>query len=256
MCLILLAIDTHPRYPLVIAANRDEFYARPTSAARWWEDAPEVLAGRDLRSGGSWMGVTRAGRWAAVTNYRDPSEFGRSAPSRGALVSDFLRGDLGPEAYLRRLLPRAEEFNGFNLLVGDLDEVWWLSNRATGPVRVEAGVHGLSNHLLDTPWPKVERGTRELTRILAGPDPSPDTLLDLLLDRTLAADHQLPETGMDRDRERALSPAFILTPDYGTRASTALLLDRDGELRFQERSFLPGTLRYREEGFDFSTAGS
>jgi uncharacterized protein with NRDE domain len=256
MCLILLAIHTHPRYPLVIAANRDEFYARPTRSAHWWEDAPEVLAGRDLRSGGSWMGVTRAGRWAAVTNYRDPSEFGRTAPSRGALVSDFLRGDSGPEAYLRGLLPRAGEFNGFNLLVGDLDEIWWLSNRAAGPVRVEAGVHGLSNHLLDTPWPKVQRGTRELARLLADPDPAPDALLDLLLDRTLAADHQLPETGVDRERERALSPAFILTPDYGTRASTAILLERDGELRFQERSFLPGTFRFREARFRFSTAGA
>lgn len=249
MCLILFALSAHPRYSLVLAANRDEFFARPTRAAHWWEDAPEVLAGRDLRGGGSWLGVTKRGRWAAVTNFREPGSIRADAPSRGALVSDFLRGDLPPERYLEDLLARAGDFNGFNLLVGDASGAWWLSNRGDGVLPVAPGVHGLSNHLLDTPWPKVERGRRELERVLAAPEP--DALLDLLLDRTLAADHLLPETGVGRELERELSASFILTPDYGTRSSTALLLSRDGTALLRERTFRPATQDYRTESFEF-----
>lgn len=256
MCLILFASDAHPRYRLVLAANRDEFYERPTAAAHWWEDAPDLLAGRDRRGGGSWMGVTREGRWAAVTNYRDLSSVRADAPSRGALVSDYLRGDLPPERYLQTLERRAGDYNGFNLLVGDASGVWWLSNHTPGPVRVEPGVHGLSNHLLDTPWPKVERGTRQLRAALAQPDPDTDAFLTLLLDRTLAADQELPDTGVGRELERALSAAFILTPDYGTRSSTALLMDIDGEVVLCERAFRPGTLDFTESRFRFTTRQS
>ena len=256
MCLILFAVDAHPRYSLVLAANRDEFYERPTAAAHWWENAPDLLAGRDLRGGGSWMGVTRGGRWAAVTNYRDLPSVRADAPSRGALVSDYLRGDLPPEQYLRALERRAGDYNGFNLLVGDSGGVWWLSNHAVGPIRVEPGIHGLSNHLLDTPWPKVERGTQQLRTALAEAEPDTDGFLGLLLDRTLAADHNLPDTGVGRDLERALSAAFILTPDYGTRSSTALLMDVDGGVVLRERTFRPGTLDFIESRFRFTTRQS
>lgn len=256
MCLILFAVDAHPRYPLVIAANRDEFYDRPTSLADWWEDAPEVLAGRDLRSGGSWMGVTREGRWAAVTNFREATGDHPDALSRGALVSDYLRGDTPPGAYLAGLQPRADRFNGFNLLVGQGADCWWLSNRAPAPLRVTPGVHGLSNHLLDTPWPKVRRGTEALARTLTDPAPDPDRLLELLLDRTLAADHDLPRTGVPDDLERALSSAFILAPGYGTRSSTALLIDRAHEVTLVERSYRPGTLDYQTSRFRFPTRPS
>ena len=254
MCLILLAHEAHPRVPLVIAANRDEFYARPTAPADWWDDAPGVLAGRDLRGGGSWLGVTRTGRWAAVTNYRESSAERPAAPSRGTLVGDFLRGREPPAEYLRRLSSRANAYNGFNLLVGEPGSIYWLSNRAspdgTSPVSVEPGLHGLSNHLLDTAWPKVERGTRSLAALLRAAEPATDPLLDLLLDRTIAADHELPHTGVGIALERALSTLFIATPEYGTRASTALLIDRGGRAHFVERTHQPGAAA-EERRFEF-----
>jgi uncharacterized protein with NRDE domain len=248
MCLILLAHDAHPRYRLVVAANRDELYDRPTAPAGWWEDAPEVLGGRDLRGGGSWLGMTRSGRWAAVTNYRDRSAERKDAPSRGDLVGDFLRGGDSPAEYLARLRRRAADYNGFNLLVGEPGSVFWFSNRAVErhdlPGReVTPGVHGLSNHLLDTPWPKVERGKRELERLLADPELAPEPMLDLLLDRTVAADDDLPDTGL-----------FITTPVYGTRASTALLIDRDGRVLLVERSHRPDTPHAEERRYEFQTA--
>lgn len=252
MCLILFALDAHPRYPLVVAANRDEFHGRPTRPAGWWPEAPGVLAGRDERSGGTWMGATRGGRWAAVTNHRNPTTERGSAPSRGSLVAEYLRGGEPPEAFLARVAEGAGAYDGFNLLVGEGSRVLWLSNRAPtpGPVAVEPGVHGLSNALLDTPWPKVVRGRRELERLLGEPELRPAALLDAMLDRTLAADRELPETGVGTEHERALSPRFILGPTYGTRASTALLLEHGGTLRFVERTYRPGTTEYRERAFE------
>jgi len=252
MCLILFALDAHPDYPLVLAANRDESYDRPTAPAAPWEDAPRVIAGRDLRGGGTWMGATPEGRWAALTNYRDPREFGRDAPSRGHLVADFLRGDRAPEAYLESLRPRATEYNGFNLLVGDARSAWWYSNRAAAPEPVSPGVHGLSNHLLDTPWPKVERGKRALARLLEGADAlAPDHLLEILLDRTYAADHELPDTGVGVELERALSSLFIVSPGYGTRSSTALLVDRHGRSLLVERTYDRGGPEWTERKWEF-----
>lgn len=242
MCLILFAHRAHPEYRLVLAANRDEFYDRPTAPAAPWPDAPGVVAGRDLRGGGTWLAVGPGGRWAALTNHRDPAEFGRAAPSRGELVAGFLRGGDPPAAYLARLAPRAGEYNGFNLLVGDAAGVHWLGNRSgTGPREVEPGVHGLSNAHLDTPWPKVTRGTAALGTLLRpGATPAPDPLLEILLDDALAADHDLPDTGVERALERALSAMFIRTPGYGTRSSTALLVRHDGSSTLVERSYAPG----------------
>lgn len=255
MCLILLAHRVHPDFPLVFAANRDEFYARPTAPAGWWEDAAEVLAGRDLRAGGTWMGVTRGGRWAAVTNYRDFRLEGAERPggrSRGELVSGFLLGDDAPEEYIRGLQERAVEYNGFNLLVAAGDSLWYFSNRGGAPEELEPGVYGLSNHLLDTPWPKVVRGKRALAALLQeGYLLPPDPLFEILAGSDPAPDAELPDTGVGRDLERALSSLFIVTPVYGTRASTVLLISRAGMATFVERSFAAGAQRGEEIRYEF-----
>lgn len=258
MCLILLAHELHPRYRLVLAANRDEFHARPTERARFWPDDPRVLAGRDLLRGGTWMGVTRSGRWAAVTNVREWPPRGTSeGPSRGHLVSDFLTGGAGPEEYARALEARGSEYQGFNLLVGDGAALWYLSNRDPGGARtLPPGLYGVSNHLLDTPWPKVERGKRALASLLEEEPLTAERLLDPLLDRVRAADEELPDTGVGAERERALSAAFIVSPGYGTRASTALLMERAGEVTFVERGFLEGGEAGEEVRYGFRLASS
>lgn len=237
MCLILLAWQVHPDYPLVVAANRDEFLSRRTAAADFWDDAPDVLAGRDLQAGGTWLGVTRDGRFAALTNYRDPARVKASAPSRGELVSRFLTGSLSPPEYLAELAAVAGAYNGFNLLFGDADSLWCFSNCGEGERRLDPGVYGLSNHLLDTPWPKVARGKSALGAALqALPDEAP--LLALLRDDRIAPDEVLPRTGLSMEWERLLSAAFIRSPEYGTRSATVLLRDRTGMVRFVEQTFL------------------
>ncbi|MCX5821078.1 MAG: NRDE family protein [Deltaproteobacteria bacterium] len=235
MCLILFAWKMHENFPLVLAANRDEFYERPSAPAAFWEDAPDLLAGRDLREGGTWLGITRKGRLAAITNYRDPASLKIGAPSRGRLVSDYLRGRGIPEVYLRRIAPDADRFNGFNLLVGDPDDLFCFSNRGARE-RLDPGIYGLSNRLLDTPWPKVERGKTALSALLKE-GLSPETLFALLTDRTRPPDDRLPDTGVGLAWERILSPLFIENPVYGTRSSTILLIDRRGGVTFAERVF-------------------
>lgn len=252
MCLILLAHDAHPRYRLVVAANRDEFHERPAAPARWWDDAPGVLAGRDLRGGGTWMGVTRTGRFAAVTNYRDTAPPAPDAPSRGRLPGGFLAGDDEPEAYLRALAPRADRFAGFNLLVGDADSLWYFGNRGGEARPLEPGVYGLSNALLDTPWPKTERGKAGLREALAGGgEVDPEALFRLLWDAEPAPDAQLPDTGVGIERERMLSSPFIRGPEYGTRASTVLLVERAGAVRLVERTVVPGREGWTEAAHRF-----
>ncbi len=256
MCLILLAHDAHPRYRLVVAANRDEFYERPTAPAAWWDDAPAVLAGRDLRGGGTWMGITRGGRFAAVTNYRDVAPPSPDAPSRGHLVGDFLAGDGAPGAYLRALEPRAGEYAGFNLLVGDGSGLWYYGNRGGDARPLGPGVYGLSNALLDTPWPKVERGRAALREaVSSGEDVDPEALFRILWDAEPAPDLLLPDTGVGIERERMLSSSFIRSPEYGTRASTVLLVGRDGRVRFVERSVVPGRGDWTEVAYGFEADG-
>ena len=239
MCLILLAHGAHPDYPLVIAANRDEYYQRPAARAAFWEDHPHILAGRDLEGMGTWLGVTRAGRFAALTNFRDPSERKTDAPTRGRLVSAFLASDEGPRAYLEEVAALAPRYKGFNLLAGDVDGVYYFSSRQSSVQKLSPGIHGLSNHLLDTPWPKVARGKERLQAALAQ-EPSAEALLDLLHDREAAAESELPATGIGAEMERVLSPALIVSPEYGTRASTAVLFGRDGGVSFSELTILRG----------------
>lgn len=239
MCLILLAHRAHPDYPLVIAANRDEYYRRPTARAAFWQDYPQILAGRDLECMGTWLGVTRAGRFAALTNFRDPHASKTDAPSRGQLVSDFLTSEREPREYLEEVAARAPHYNGFNLLAGDVDGVFYFCSRTGSMQQASSGIHGLSNHLLDTPWPKVTRGKKRLQAVLED-EPSAEVLLDLLQDREPAPASELPDTGVGADLERVLSPALIVSPQYGTRASTAVLFGGDGSVSFSERTILPG----------------
>lgn len=242
MCTLLFAWQVDPARPLIVAANRDEFHARPTAAASIWprddkddDDAPEIVAGRDLQAGGTWLGVTREGRFAALTNVREP--FVAPPPgarSRGGLVAEFLRGRAAPDEYLAGLAPDA--YAGFNLVVGDRSSLWYLSNRS-GPARaLGPGVYGVSNAALDTPWPKVRRGRENLARLVAAGAASPEAVLALLADRAPAPDAELPDTGVGLVMERVLSPLCVVSPGYGTRSSTALTIHRDGVVEFRERS--------------------
>lgn len=241
MCLILFALASHPDFPLVVAANRDEAYSRPTSPAAFWKDHPQVCAGRDLEQGGTWLGIARDGRLAAVTNYRQGARGGGAEHSRGELTRDFLTGGTEPAAYMRAVETRAAQYNGFSLITGRPDSLWFYSNRGGAVQKIAPGVHGLSNHLLDEPWPKVRRGIAEM-RSLLGAEESVLTsaLFELLGDRAPAPDAFLPATGIARERERVLSASFIAGETYGTRASTLVLVRSDGDVLFRERSFGPG----------------
>ncbi len=250
MCLILLAWRAHPDYPLVVAANRDEFFARPTAAADFWADQPRVLAGRDLEGDGTWFGISRSGRFAALTNYRDPASQRTGTPSRGALVADFLTGHMSPADYRRELDAKGEAWNGYNLLFGDGEELHYQSNCGDGPARLAPGIYGLSNHLLDTPWPKVAAGKSRLAAALAKL-PDDRSLLDLLKDDRLADDAALPRTGVSLEWERLLSAAFVRSPAYGTRSSTVLSRDRQGRVVFEEVHFNAGADETGRTRFDF-----
>ena len=239
MCLAVVALDAHPRYAMVLAANRDEFHARPAEAAHWWPDAgaPPILAGRDLAQGGTWLGVATDGRFAFVTNVRDPSRFDPGAPSRGALVPALLRDRRAFGDALAAIFAGAARYNGFNLVAGDASAAAFGSNRATGVVALARGVHGVSNAGLDTPWPKLVRAKSALSAWAASGEDDAEPLWRALGDTRAAADHELPDTGIPRERERLLSSPFIVSDDYGTRCSTLVLLGRDGIVDFRERSF-------------------
>jgi uncharacterized protein with NRDE domain len=237
MCLIVLAWDAHPAYRLVVAANRDEFYARPTAPAGWWDDAPDILAGRDLQAGGTWLGVTRTGRFAAVTNVREPGNVRPDAWSRGHLVGNFLRSRAPSAGFAGGVAASAGKFNGFNLVVCDGESLVWISNRGDDGYELDSGIYGISNALLDTPWPKVVHAKEDMGAALAGPAAALEAaLFALLARRDPAPDADLPSTGVAAEMERALSSAFIATPGYGTRASTVVLFGRDGTVTFVERS--------------------
>lgn len=237
MCLILVAWRVHPEYPLVVAANRDEHYRRPTAAAAFWPDHPQVLAGRDLEAGGTWMGVTRQGRFAALTNFRDPARHQPQAPSRGRLVADFLTGGQSIDAYLDSL--DASACNGFNLLLGDGERLLAFSNVSNERHELEPGIYGLSNALLDTPWPKVGAGKTALEAALNAL-PDEHRLWALLRDDRTHPDDALPATGVPLEWERLLSAAFVLSPDYGTRSSTIVTASGGHKITFDEQTWLPG----------------
>jgi uncharacterized protein with NRDE domain len=247
MCLILVAWRAHPRFPCVLAANRDEFFGRPSAEADWWPDG-NILAGRDLQAGGTWLGVTRAGRFAALTNFRDPAAVVAAAPSRGALVGDFLGAQWPTSQALTELARRGERCNPYNVLCNDGHELGIYESTTRRSRLLGPGVYALSNHLLDTPWPKVQRAKSRLSAALASL-PNAASMLELLRDSEPAPDEQLPLTGLSVDLERMLSSAFVRGQDYGTRCSTVLTIDVDGAAVFAEWSWdatgaLSGLARY------------
>ena len=241
MCLILFAYRAHPTFPLVLAANRDEFFARPTLPAATWTESSDVVGGRDLDKGGSWLAVSAAGRLAAVTNFRDGARRKTGAQSRGLLVKDFVLDGQPPLPFLETIHAARETYDGFNLLLAAQGSLYHYANVSGVIAEVAPGIHGLSNDLLDTPWPKVERGKLELERLLAEPrDALVDGLFHILGDTYVPADEELPSTGVSREWERLLASAFISTSAYGTRASTVVLVDHAGAVTFIERNFAPG----------------
>ena len=240
MCLIAIALQAHPAHALIVAANRDEYYGRPAAQAHFWDDYPQVLAGRDLDAGGTWLGIDRRGRFAAITNFRSMGEHRADAPSRGHLVSNFLTSDAAAWEYMRRIAADAGRYNGFNLLLADGRGLYYLSNRDTeaeaGPRSLPPGIYGLSNHLLDTPWPKVVQAKNRFAQAIARGDRL-ESMMDILRNDETAVNGTLPETGAAADRERFLSSIFIASESYGTRCSTLLDIDGAQRVRFIERSF-------------------
>ncbi|MHB1126348.1 MAG: NRDE family protein [Bacillota bacterium] len=239
MCLIIFAYDCHPEYSLILAANRDEFYDRPAETARFWTEQPQILAGKDLEQSGTWLGVTAHGRFAAITNYRDPGSVNKdSAQSRGLIVKDYLCSKEKPPSFLAALDKARDKYNGFNVLLMGGESLWYYSNRTGQAKKVSPGVHGLSNHLLDTPWPKVIKGIDVMGKIIErDSDAAAADLMKFLNDRQPAKDSELPDTGISREWEKLLSSPFISSPSYGTRSSTVLFVGRSGHIRFYERSY-------------------
>ncbi len=235
MCLILFAYQQHADYPLIVIANRDEFYARPTRDAHWWDNS-DVFAGRDLEAGGTWLGTNRRGHFAAVTNVREAGGMKPGKRSRGELTRDFLEGQDPAEDYLQQLDTHDQEYSGFNLLLGDPQGLWFYSNRDQNIKPIEPGIYGISNGRFDEPWPKLSSGKLELEAMLSG-DIDPPQLMEILTDHRAAHDHELPSTGVPLDIERMLSSRFIRSPEYGTRACTVLLMDKDQRVSFWEQNF-------------------
>jgi len=260
MCLAVVAWQTHPDYPLVLAANRDEFYTRSTRPASWWGQSVALLAGRDEEAGGTWLGITRAGRVALLTNVRAPSERNPHAPSRGALAVGALQNAQPAAEWLRAQAPRMDTYNGFNLLVAEPTAsgrgvqrlVYFTNRRRHGPRVLAPGIYGLSNAFLDTPWPKVVRAVGAFACTLAS-RVDPDRLLTLMADRRSVHDSELPSTGVPLDWERALAPIQIRAHGYGTRSTTVITVRRDGVVNFLERSFeVEDPQVHRDRHFEFT----
>lgn len=249
MCLILLAWRSSVEYPCVLAANRDEFHSRPAAAAHWWPGGL-ILAGRDLKAGGTWLGVTRTGRFAALTNYRDPGLARSGAASRGTLVVDMLESVRSVPEDLERLRGISAAYGAFNLMFSDGERLGMFESTLGVGRELRPGIYGLSNHLLDTPWPKVLRAKSRLAGALDDLE-EPDALMHLLRDDRPASDTELPQTGISLEWERLLSSAFIRAPGYGTRCSTVLRLDRAGDGHFDEWTWGPGGEATGRAGFRF-----
>ena len=237
MCLILFAYQAHPIYKLIVAANRDEFLGRPTAPVHYWEDRTDILAGRDLEKMGTWMGVTIRGRFAALTNYRDPKEVTEGKRTRGELVTDALKHNGNVEGYMKDLRERKDLYPGYNLLAGDGNELFYFSNKGQELQKIVPGIYGVSNHLLNTEWPKVQKGKAGMSKMINGDQEGLiERLLGILQDTDQAPDELLPNTGVSLEWERSLSPLFIKSENYGTRSSTVMLMS-DKEIHYVERVF-------------------
>ena len=253
MCLIVLSLGQHPEYPLIVAANRDEFYARPTRDADWWPDNPDVVGGRDLQAGGTWFAADRNGRFATVTNFGETRRPEARKYSRGLLVTDFLDSELSPADFLQSI--DGDAYAGFNLIVGDAGDVAYASNRGTGIRRLEPGTYGLSNTLLDGPWHKIRRSKSQMLNLLGEDRINESYLMRLMADRQRAPVEQVETGRFDFDTAHALTAPFIVLPNYGTRCTTILIVDREGRWHFTERRFGPGGDKTGESRFVFVARG-
>ncbi|MCP4348638.1 MAG: NRDE family protein [Desulfobacterales bacterium] len=264
MCLIFFSYEVNTDYHLILAANRDEFYDRPTSHLDFWEDTPYILAGRDLKNNGTWMGITQTGRFAAITNFREfPVSLSQNInqpPSRGLLISNFLAGTESPDIYLENIKKTGNSYNGFNLLVGDSSGLFYYSNRIDDVQKIKPGLYGLSNHILDTPWPKVEKGKAEFKvlaeKLRSCSDMEQEEIIEdifsMLGDRSYPPEDRLPDTGIGITWEKILSPLCVRSEIYGTRSSSILLVEWDGKTTFLERTFIPkqgGTVEHKTRKF-------
>jgi len=250
MCILFISVRQHPDYPLIIAANRDEFHQRPTQAAEFWPGSPELLAGKDLKAGGSWMGVNKQGRIAALTNIRDPQNFVADKKSRGALVTDFLNTNVSPQSYEQQLAQTAELYNGYNLLFGDIKALQVFNSASKRCQTLEQGTWGLSNAALNSPWPKVSLGMQQLEDYCRQtPSPNSEDLFHLLQNQQKAAEENLPDTGVSRELEKQLSSIFIQGEEYGTRSSSILTLDSKNRLTWYDRVYDPQGQTTRQKNF-------
>ena len=255
MCLIVVAYQSHQTFPLVVLANRDEYYARPTAPARYWPDVPGLLAGRDLVAGGTWLGL-RGQRWAAVTNVRDTAPIPPAVKSRGLLVRDYLAGTASAETYLRQGCLQTGQFAGFNLLLGDGEMLCYGSNRSQCMQRLEPGMYALSNAGLDTPWPKAVKAKGHLSNCLKADIPDLEAAIKVMSDSRLARDDALPATGVSPDWEKTLSAIFITSPDYGTRSTTLLARNAQGEQYLIERRYNGSPHNWEQSNFTLTLAAS
>jgi uncharacterized protein with NRDE domain len=240
MCLLVFAWNVHPRYRLIFAGNRDEFHDRPAASLGWWDDHDAILGGRDLQAGGTWLAVSRRGRFGVVTNFRDLQRPEPGAPSRGQLITRYLSGESDSLRFIEQLTPEASRFGGFNLLLADDGTMSYASNRAPEFGReLDPGIYGLSNHLLDTPWPKLTLTRQRFEQLLTTDEPELDGLFEMLGDRTAVADHLLPDTGVSKEWERLLSSPFIVNERYGTRCTTVVRMNYERHVAIEERCFDP-----------------
>ena len=252
MCLILFGYKISSKYPLILAANRDEFYQRPTAHMHFWEDKPSILAGKDLQQGGTWFGVNQKGIFAGLTNYRNPAAIKQNAPSRGEIIIDFLESGKSIETHFKPFKKKAASYNGFNLIFGNKDNLFWFSNLKNTIKKITPGIHGLSNRFLNTPWPKVESGKKALQKIISETITS-ESLFSILTDQSVPDDSLLPHTGMGLEWERILSPLFIQSDIYGTRSSIVMLMNQNGNIKITERSYHPeNKLLYKDQKFFFT----
>jgi uncharacterized protein with NRDE domain len=251
MCLLLISYNIHAKYKLIVAANRDEFYNRPTEQAKFWEEKPFLLAGKDLKAGGTWLGITKQGRFAAITNYREPQNIKVDSPSRGELVTNFLDSSVSLNNFAGQLYSGAESYNGYNLIFSDLKEIFYFSNKTKKTINLSPGIYALSNHLLDTPWPKVEKSKLSFTSIINKEEISTEDLFKVMSDTSIPPDELLPDTGLELEIERAVSPVFVSTPFYGTRSSTIILIDRTNNVSFTEKSLNIDRNEWNYSAFNF-----
>lgn len=247
MCIVLFSYKNTPGYKLILIANRDEFLVRPTAPLAWWPENKDILAGKDLQDGGTWLGVSRLGKFAALTNYRELPVEKTSFQSRGEIISDYLSAANMPIDFLLELRKRSSQYRGFNLLLGNADSLWYYSNRGDGLLEVNPGIHGLSNHLLNTDWPKVLRGKTLLAEALRANTFDEEDLFNILHDNVQPDEKNLPDTGIGREWEKKLAPIFISSETYGTRSSAIFTIADNGRLSFSERTYMHDSFGLKTE---------